>query len=176
MKFIKKQHIALLIFGLISCLHTIDALEGFDIIHLITAGWSTRGLPCFLDNGKLLTRKKQPLLYLAVESALHTPKSETSCCVSYFCLALAKQFTSFIIDKSYFGTIFFSPFIPFNLLAFSRKGPWHQTDSQLIETEWFWRKFTHEGFHLLNIWYWKVDYYEVSQCQTLQAWQNQNSC
>ena len=56
--------------------------------------------------------KKQPLLYLAVESALHTPKSETSCCVSYFCLALAKQFTSIIdiivvISLLYFARLIF---------------------------------------------------------------------
>ena len=88
-----KQHIALFKFGLISCL---DALEEFNMIHLITAWWSTRGLPCFLDNGKLLTKKKRLLLDLAVESALHTPK--TSCCVSYFYFAVARQFTSFIID------------------------------------------------------------------------------
>ena len=155
-----KQHIALLIFGLISCIHTIDALEGFDIIHLITACWSTRGLPCFLDKGKLLTRKKTLLLYLAVESALHKPNCETSCCVSYFCLALAKQFTSFIIDivklmlfRDYFFVL--HPFLP--SCYFPERGPWHKTDSKLIEKKRYWRKFAHEGFHLRNIWYWKVE-------------------
>ena len=91
--------------------------------------------------------KKQPLLYLAVESALHTPKSETSCCVSYFCLALAKQFTSIIDIIVVISLLYFAR------LIFPERGPWHQSDSQLIQRKWFWRKFTHEGFHLLNIWY-----------------------
>ena len=101
----------------------------------------------------VLTRKKTLLLYLAVESALHKPKSETSCCVSYFYFALAIQFTSFI-DKA--KLLLFRDYF-FARLLFPERGPWHQSDSQLIQTERFRTKFTYEGFHLLNIWHWKAD-------------------
>ena len=164
-----KQHIALFKFGLISCL---DALEEFNMIHLITACRSTRGLPCSLNNGKLSTKKTQLLLYLAVESALHTPKSETSCCVSYFYFALAKQFISFIdmakllLFRDYF----------FARLLFPERGPWHQSDSQLIQTERFWRKFTHEGLPSSEYLILKSGLIWIESMWTLQAWQNQNSC
>ena len=48
---------------------SIGALEEVDIINFITPCWSTRGLPCFLDDGKLLTKKNNPWCILLSSKA-----------------------------------------------------------------------------------------------------------
>ena len=73
----------------------------------------------FSRQWEAFNEKKQLLLYIAVESALHTPKSEISCCVSCFYLALAKQFTSFI-DKA--KLLLFRDYF-FARLLFPERGP-----------------------------------------------------
>ena len=95
--------------------------------------------------------EKKLLLYLAVESALHTPKSETSCCVAYFCLALAKQITSFIGRVKLFlfqGYFWFvpHPFLP----SFSRK-------STLTSNEF---PINSNGKILKKIYTWRLPLYE----------------